>query len=82
MDLLATIVDTKALAQSVGAALVAGVGVTLVFAIALFGATRAADSGRDGRAGTAAAYLVLAAVGALAFTAMIVIGIIVMTQKS
>ena len=38
--MLATLVDTKALLQSVVASVIAGVGVTTVFAVVVFGVTR------------------------------------------
>ena len=39
-DMIATIVDTKALWETVVAAFVAGVGTTIVFSLAILGATR------------------------------------------
>ncbi len=49
--LIATVVDTRALWETVVASLVAGVGVTLVFSIALLGAARFAEHRREGRTG-------------------------------
>lgn len=81
MSLIATVVDTKALGETVASAFAAGVGVALVYSIAIFGAARFAEMGREGRTASAVAYGVLAVVAALTFVAVIVIGIIVMTQK-
>ena len=48
-SMIATIVDTKALWQTVVAAFVAGVGTTFVFSLAILGATRFAEANREGR---------------------------------
>ncbi len=80
-SLAATLVDTTALWETVVASLVAGVGVTLVFSIALLGAARFAEHNREGRIGAAVAFGALALLGAAAFLAVIVFGIIVMTSK-
>ena len=79
--LLATVVDSDALLKSVGAAAAAGLGVILIFSLALFGAVRFADLSRDERRFEAAAAALLAVVGAVAFVAAVVVGIVVMTQK-
>jgi hypothetical protein len=81
MIVLGTIVDTKALWETVVAALVAGVGITLIFTIAIFGAARFADMNREGRPVAAAAFGTLAVVGVLAFLGAIAVGIVVMTTK-
>lgn len=79
--MLATIVDTSALWQTIAAALAAGVGVTLVFSLAILGAARFADFSRDGRPLAASAFGALAVVALLAAAAAIVVAVIVMTQK-
>ena len=63
------------------ASVVAGVGVTAVFAILIFGVTRSADMARNDRPALAAAAGGLAVLAFAIVTAAIVIGIIVMTQK-
>ncbi len=81
MSVLATIVDWTAVFQTIVAAIVSGVGVTLAFSIAVLGATRWVDLSRDGRG---AAALAAATVGVVAFAvciAAIVLGIVVMTTK-
>jgi hypothetical protein len=80
--MLATIVDTKALLKTVGVSLVAGLGVTVTFSIMVFGATRLADLRRGDRPVLAAAAGVLSAVALAVTVAAIVLGIVVMTQKS
>jgi hypothetical protein len=79
--MLATVVDTKELLQTVVAALVAGVGITLIFCVAILGAARFADMNREGRPLAAAAFGTLAVVGVLAFLGAIAVGIVVMTTK-
>jgi hypothetical protein len=79
---LASVVETKELAQTVVASLIAGVGVTGVFAIMIFGATRFADLRRDDRPGLAVAAGALALAALAVVIAAVVFGIIVMTTKS
>jgi hypothetical protein len=78
---LATIVDTTALWQTIAYALVAAVGVTLIFSLAIRGAARFGDHSRDGRTLAAAMSGGLAVVGLLATAAAIVAAVIVMTTK-
>lgn len=79
--MLATIVETQDLLDTVLASLIAGVGVTAVFAILVFGVTRSADMARDERPLLATAAGGLAALAFLVVAAAIVLGIVVMTQK-
>jgi hypothetical protein len=78
----ATVVDSKALLQSVLAALIAGVGVTAIFCIAIFGAARFADMNRSGRPAAAVAFGLVAILALVAFAGAIVVGLVVMTSKS
>jgi len=79
--MLATVVDAGALLKTVAAAFVAGVGVTLVFSLAILGAARFADLSRDGRRVAAASFGALAIVALAAAAAAVTIGIIVMSRK-
>ena len=79
--MLATIVDTQALLKTVIVASAAGIGVTLVFSLAILGATRFAEMNRDGRPVAAAAFGAVALLGLAAAGATVVIGIIVMGSK-
>jgi hypothetical protein len=79
--MLATIVDTQALLQTIVASAIAGVGVTLIFSVAILGASRFAEASRDGRPVTAVAFGVLALVALLVAAAAVTVGIIVMTHK-
>jgi hypothetical protein len=79
--MLAVVVETKELAETVVASIVGGVGVTVAFSVAIWGVGRFADLSRSERplaAGGAAAVTVLALV---VTAASVVLGIIVMTTK-
>jgi hypothetical protein len=78
---LATVVDTEALAETVLAAVVAGVGVTMIFSVAILGMARFVDMNRSGRPVAAVAFGVVALVALVAFAAVIVFGIVVMASK-
>jgi hypothetical protein len=79
--MLATVVDTNALLKTVVAAFVAGVGVTLIFSLAILGAARFVDLNHDGRQVAAVAFGALTVVALVAAAALVAIGIIVMTRK-
>ena len=77
----ATLVETQQLVETVVASLIAGIGVTAVFAIAIWGGARFAEHNRNDRplaAGGAAAVAVIALLGTLG---AVVLGIVVMTSK-
>ncbi len=79
--MIATIVDTEALWQTIVAAFAAGVGTTIVFSLAILGATRFSEANRDGHGVQAVVFGALTALGLLATVAAIVVGVIVMTSK-
>jgi hypothetical protein len=79
--MLATIVDTGALLKTIVAAFIAGVGVTLIFSLAILGASRFVDLTRDGRSAGAIAFGALAVVALLAALVAVAVGLIVMTRK-
>jgi Na+/melibiose symporter-like transporter len=81
VTLTGSIVDGEALLQVLWVSFAAGIGVTVVFAVALVGATRAVDMSRDGRAPESVAYAVLALVAAAGVAAAVVLAIVVMTTK-
>jgi hypothetical protein len=80
--MIATIVDTNALWQTITGAFVAGVGTTIVFSLAILGATRFSAANRQGHRLHATVFGVLTVVGLLATVGAIVVAIIVMTTKS
>lgn len=79
--MLATIVDTDALLQTIAAAFVAGVGAMIIVSLAILGSVRFADASRDGRTVEAILFGALALIGTLATVASAVLAVIVMTQK-
>jgi hypothetical protein len=81
MKLVGAVVDGHALLQVVWSSLLAGIGVTCVYAIAIVGTTRAIDASRDGRAGRAVAFGVLGVLALAGVAGAVVLGIIYMAQK-
>ena len=79
--MLATIVDTKDLWQTVAASLIAGVGITFTFSLTILGVARLADRDREERPVTTAGAGLLAATGLLLTVAGIGLGIVVMLSK-
>ena len=79
--MIASIVDTKELLETIVYSSVAGVGITLIFSLGIYGSTRLADFSRDGRRFEASLAGALAVVAMLATIAALVVGIVVMTQK-
>jgi hypothetical protein len=78
---MSTIVDTTTLLDLVGVSLLAAVGVTAAFSLAILGATRFSDLRRDGRAVEAAAFGALTALALAACVAAIVYGIVEIQTK-
>jgi hypothetical protein len=79
--MLAEIVQTKELVETVIASLVAGVGVTAIFSMAIWGGVRFVDLSRGGRPVAAGAAAALAGFALLSTLAAVVFGIVVMTKK-
>jgi hypothetical protein len=79
--MFASIVDWHTLGEVAVASLLAGVGVTMAFSLAVLGATRMVDLRRDGRAVEAGAYAALMVLGLVAVAAAVAFGVIVMTTK-
>ena len=79
--MLAVVVETKELAQTVVASLVGGVGVTVVFSIAIWGSARFAELSRNDRPLAAAGAAAVAVLALAATAASVVLGIVVMSSK-
>ncbi|MBA3866914.1 MAG: hypothetical protein H0X42_11325 [Solirubrobacterales bacterium] len=79
--MIATLVEGQALLETVVASLVAGVGVTLAFSIAIWGFGRFADLSRNERPAAAGAAAAAAGLALLGVTAAVVAGIVVMAHK-
>jgi hypothetical protein len=80
--ILATVVDWKALGDVVVASLVAAVGVTIAFSLAIYGATRLADMRREHHRTTeTVAFAVLAGAGLAVTVGAVALGLLVMLSK-
>lgn len=79
--MIATIVEWEAVLDTVLASVIAGVGVTFVFSVAIWGVARFADYSRDERPLAAGASGAVAVLALVATAAALVIGILVMTGK-
>ncbi len=78
---MSTIVDTTTLLQLVGVSLLAAVGVTAAFSVAILGATRFSDLRRDGRTVEAACFGVVTALALGACVGAIAYGIVEIQAK-
>lgn len=78
---LATIVETKELLQTVAFAVVAGIGVTAIFSVAIWGTARFVDLSQEERRVAAGAAAAVGGLALLLVVAAIVIGVVVMTSK-
>jgi hypothetical protein len=78
---MATLVETKELAETVIASVIAGVGITTIFSVAIWGGARFADLSRGGRPLAAGAAAALGGLALLSTLAAVVVGILVMTSK-
>jgi hypothetical protein len=79
--MIATLVEGKELLETVIASALAGVGVTFVFSIAIWGVARFADLSRSERPLAAGAAAAVAGLALIATAAAVVVGIIAMTSK-
>jgi hypothetical protein len=75
-------IDVGALVKMFYSSVAAGVGIAVVFSIAILGATRSSDMRRSGRSGAATAYAVLGTVGLLLAAGIVVYGLILVAHKS
>lgn len=78
---LAEIIEGKDLIKTVVFATVAGIGVTFIFSVAIWGAARFADLNQEDRRWAAGAAAATAGLALLAVLAAVVIAVIVMTSK-
>jgi len=78
---VAVVVETKQLLETVAASLVAGVGMTFVFSIAIWGMARFAELSRNDRPLAAGASVTVAVLALLGTLAGVAFGIVVMTNK-
>ncbi len=78
---MAVVVETKELLQTVIASAVAGVGVTVVFSVAIWGVARFADLSRNERPLAAGAAAALAGLALLVTVAAVAFGIVIMSSN-
>lgn len=78
---MAVVVETKELLQTVIASLVAGVGITVVFSVAIWGVARFAELSRNERPLAAGAAGMLAGLAVLVTLAAVAFGIAIMSSK-
>lgn len=79
--MIATLVEGKELLETVIASVIAGVGVTTIFAVAIWGVARFADLSRSDRPLAAGGAALVAMLSLLAVASAVVFGIVVMTRK-
>jgi len=78
---IATIVHTDELLQTIAASVIAGIGVTFLFSVGIWGAGQFTELSRSERPVAATAAAVVGSVALLCVAAALIIGIIVMTHK-
>jgi len=78
---MAVVVETKELLETVIASVVAGVGITVIFSVAIWGVARFADLSRNERPLAAGAAATLAALAGLVTLAAVAFGLVIMSSK-
>jgi hypothetical protein len=78
---MAVVIETKELLETVVASVVAGVGITVIFSVAIWGVARFADLSRNERPVAAGAAAALAGLAGLATLAAVTLGIVIMSSK-
>jgi hypothetical protein len=77
---IAAVVDWGGLLEVIWVSLLAGIGVTVAFAFAILGATRAVEMRRDGSVVAAGGYYALMVAGLLVVTGAVVFALVLMAQ--
>ena len=81
MSLTAEIVNVRSLWETIVAAIIAGIGITVVFSLAVYGFSRAEEMRHADRPSTAAAITAVGILGLAGALAGVALGLIVMTNK-
>jgi hypothetical protein len=76
-----TVIDVDALWRTAWTAAVAGIGICLVFAFTVLGATRSSDLRRENRTVPAALYGLLAVAGTMGTIGSVAYGVVLITTK-
>jgi hypothetical protein len=79
--MIATIVHTDELLQTIAASVIAGIGVTFLFSVGIWGAGQFTELSRSERPVAATAAAVVGAVALLCVAGAVATGIVVMTHK-
>ena len=79
--MIATIVHTDELLQTVAASVIAGIGVTFLFSLGIWGAGQFTELSRNERPVAATAAALVGAVALLCVAGAVATGILVMTHK-
>jgi len=79
--MIATIVHTDELLQTIAASVIAGIGVTFLFSLGIWGAGQFTELSRSERPVAATAAALVGAVALLCVAGAVATGIIVMTHK-
>ncbi|HWM55537.1 MAG TPA: hypothetical protein VNO20_09135 [Solirubrobacterales bacterium] len=76
---MAVVVETSELLQTVAASVIAGIGVTVIFSVAIWGAARFIELSRSERPAAAAAAATVGLVALAATFGAVAVGLVVMT---
>lgn len=79
--MIASIVDTHDLLEVIWVSIVAGIGLTAVYGVAILGATHAIEAGRRGQATGALLFGALGIVAMAVVLAAIVFGLVTLSDK-
>jgi MFS family permease len=80
--MIAAAINTHALLKMLYSSVVAGVGVAVVFSVAILGMTRSSEMRREHRTAATAAYSALAVAGLLISAAIVIYGLILVAHKT
>ncbi|HEY3771795.1 MAG TPA: hypothetical protein VGL69_02280 [Solirubrobacteraceae bacterium] len=75
-------IDAHLLLRVLYTALIAGVGVAVVFSLTVYGMTRSSDLRREGRPAAAASFALLGVLGLTLTAALIAFGLVLLARKS
>jgi hypothetical protein len=78
---IATVIEFDALWQTIWTAALAGIGVTIIYSVAVLGFTRTLDLRREDRPVASFGYFLLALLGGAGMIGAMVYGIVLITQK-
>lgn len=79
--MIATIVHTGELLQTIAASVIAGIGVTFLFSVGIWGAGQFTELSREKRPAAATAAATVGVAAMLGVAGAVIFGIVVMTHK-